>query len=120
MGEPLDSERDRYASPADRNDETGPRRLERQVRSDGAEKKRRRHEKLERRRQEPHRPGRGHAPKRVGETDCRGDGGSLRLHADRAVGNDLSLTAPDLTAPVEKPQNFRNDLRSISFRFFWL
>jgi len=31
VGEPLDGERDRHASSADRNDEAGPRRLERRV-----------------------------------------------------------------------------------------
>jgi hypothetical protein len=31
MGQPLDGERDRHASSADRNDEAGPRRLERRV-----------------------------------------------------------------------------------------
>jgi hypothetical protein len=53
MGEPLDGEGDRHAAPADRDDEAGPRRLERQVGRNGTKEPRRRHEKLERRRQEP-------------------------------------------------------------------
>src|SRR5262245_19536892 len=63
---------------------------------------RERHEKLKRRRQEP-RPGGANPPQAEGEADRLGDGGSLRLHADRAVGHDPRLRA----AGVARPRGLR-------------